>query len=234
MSLQASSTSSAASGSTTTAQPGPPHSGQVMNRLPPDSEDLPKGESGAVDEAVRDRRYRRYFRVAVVVTAILVMVTIAGNMTWVVCSITQGFQGAMKQDTIAKAVAVQVVEQVASAAQSASSSSSVSASAAASASSAPAARAKAGHTAATPNKVRVEASIFGEIRDSLIPLVGLVSILTLALVVITVTMLRASFAPDKSLKSNDPVENSDGIVFPVPAIEALKSFIDSVKSIFGK
>jgi len=212
-----------------TPDPGLPNPAQVTTSLPPDSPALPQGESDAVDEAVRDRKYRRYFRVAVVVTAIMVMATLAVNMTWVVCSVTQGFKDALRQDTIAKAVAAQVVEQAASAALAA-----APASPPASAAGAQTKRATPAPAPAVSHKVRVEASIFGEIRDSLIPLVGLVSILALALVVITVTMLRASFAPDKSLKSNDSMDGGDGIVFPVPAIEALKNLVDAIKSIFGR
>ncbi|WP_154377044.1 hypothetical protein [Duganella guangzhouensis] len=75
--------------------------------------------------------------------------------------------------------------------------------------------------------VKIEAKIYGEIRDSMVPLVALVSILAVAIVVILGTMLRAAFAPHPN-NGTDSKEKEE--VSPVPVLEAIKGLVDSVKA----
>ena len=75
--------------------------------------------------------------------------------------------------------------------------------------------------------MKIEAKIFGEVRDSMLPLVALVSILTLAVTVILGTMLKASFA--RPLVMETTSEERD---YPVPVLQALKELADSIKALF--
>lgn len=197
---------------------------QSGSATPPDSPALTQSDEKAVDEAVTDQRYRRWFRVAIVVATIAVITTFMANLSFVVCSVVETFSKSMDNQTLAEAIAGQVVAKSASDAASASSAPTVG-------TFAPSGKHVKVAAPAYEPKLKIEAKIFGEIRDSLIPVVALVSILTVAVVAILITLLRASFA---QIGVARPSESEGGIVIPVAAIEAFKPVVEFFRSIFGK
>jgi len=77
--------------------------------------------------------------------------------------------------------------------------------------------------------IKIEAKVFGEIRDSMIPLVALTSILTVAVVVLLSTLLKAVFAIHPNHISSPEKEDDTS---PIPLLEALKNLVDSIKAIW--
>lgn len=80
----------------------------------------------------------------------------------------------------------------------------------------------------TGQELKIEARIYGEVRDSMVPLVALVSILTVAIVVILGTFLKAAFLGH----GHGQVDTKSSDSSPVPIIEALKSLAESIKALF--
>jgi hypothetical protein len=84
----------------------------------------------------------------------------------------------------------------------------------------------------TVAKVEVDLKRLADLRDLFLPVVAMVSLLTVAVVVILVTMLRASFAP--TVSALDRESDKSLLDLPVPIIEAMKSFVDALKGLVGK
>lgn len=69
--------------------------------------------------------------------------------------------------------------------------------------------------------------IYGELRDALLPIVLMVSVLTAAIVVILVTAIKSSFAPPKADSDGAASDNT----LPLPVIETLRSLTEAVVSL---
>jgi hypothetical protein len=200
---------------------------------PGDSPVLPKVQEDLLNDGIADQTSRRGYRGRILIAAMLVLLVFTSCLAGVVGTLSTGFYQALKPENIAKFVAIEFKGKVDKI-------SSVSAEqpntpkldkpqATPSKEGKPtAAKAAEEHNAVKESEpVKIEARIYGEIRDSMVPLVALVSILTVAIVVILGTMLKAAFAPHPNngadLKGKEATSS-------VPVLEALKSLLDSVKA----
>jgi len=198
-----------------------------------DSPELPQATINAIDDGIQDQQSRRSHRPKVVWLAIGIVVLFALNLTVVVGVMACGFWRALEPSAIAKASAAEVVRLTQTQAQA-----SADATADPAQTSKPIDQKKRASeisgsptslkTGATAQPVRIEAKIYGEVRDSMVPLVALVSILTVAIVVILGTFLKAAFLANPN--GHGPGKEIEAS--PVPVLEALKSLADSIKAPF--
>lgn len=200
---------------------------------PGDSPVLPKVKEDLLNDGIADQTSRRGYRGPILIAAMLVLLVFAICLAGVVGTLSTGFYQALKPENIAKFVAAEFKVKVDKI-----SSESVEKASASKSEKFPATPGKEAKSAATKTTdehsavkdsepIKVEARIYGEIRDSMVPLVALVSILTVAIVVILGTMLKAAFAPHPN-NSADLKEKDE--TSPVPVLEALKGLIESVKA----
>lgn len=164
-----------------------------------------------LNEAVSDQVFRRYFRAAIVLITLLTVVTLVCNLHYVIRKTTKVYTHAIEQHAGASirynelvAKRALVAGQPASSAQSA--------------------------TKATESAVKEKPSheglpIFGEMRDALVPIVVIISVLAASIVVILVTSLKASFATPDAGDSSLPKH---------PFLEALKNLLDALVSVIKK
>jgi hypothetical protein len=206
-----------------------------------DSDPLPGGHEALLNDGILDLASRRSHRPGIVIAALVALGFFLVNVTIIIVTLACGFTQALKPEVVARSAAVQLAEKVGAAASTSATAaptvSQVSGSAPEKGKSASgAARTQSESADANqPRVVRVEAKIFGEIKDSMVPLVALVSILTIAIVVILATMLKAAFAvhPHAAPTSANDKEKQESDAF-VPALEACKSFVETLKGAFGK
>lgn len=196
-----------------------------------------------MNDGIVDLESKRQHRPAIVIAALISLGLFIANLTAVVAVVAYTFCTATKPEAIAKSVAVELSDKLSKAA------SGIDAGASAASASEPykkstltyqraqgadkSASGVSGKLAEDQERsVKIEAKIFGEIKESLVPLVALVSILTVAAVVILGTLLKAAFAPHPNHKLDSKDEASDSS--PVPVIEALKSLAEALKGLFSK
>lgn len=223
----------------------PPTPGQIKRELdqpsqepvttgPGDSPPLPSGQLELLNDGITDQESRRGYRGPILWAALGVMAVFTACLAGVVLTLSCGFYQALKPENIAKFVAVELHSKI----------DKISATGAEKAASPP----KDVSTKKAPDKeskslesketverstskehepVKVEAKIYGEIRDSMVPLVALVSILAVAIVVILGTMLKAAFAPHPN-NSTGLKEKED--TSSVPVLEAIKGLVDAIKA----
>jgi hypothetical protein len=214
----------------------PPLPSQLRTTLEPpgDSPPLPKVHEDLLNDGITDQVSRRSHRRPVVIGALVILIAFTLCLTGIVGTLGYTFAQALRPENVAKFAAVQLHEEI----NKLSLASTEKTTGPSSSSAAPQKSSKEvkltdpkSEKDATPVKesgtVRIEAKIYGEVRDSMVPLVALVSILTVAIVVILGTMLRAAFAPHPN-NSSDFREKDD--VSPVPLLEALKGLVESVKA----
>jgi len=194
----------------------PPSAQQLRQTLNPtgpgDSPPLPKAQVDALNDGIADQQSRRSHRPAIVLAALLVLGALVLNLTWVVHSVLNGYQGAIAHDrsTLRTPAPVATPEQPITGQARAT----------------PSTRAESPGPIAPPQgEARHHA-----LREAMTPLVALVSILTLATVFILGTMLKAAFATPQH-GHRDPSKNDPSAL---PLTEALKALLDSLKGIFGK
>lgn len=193
----------------TLADPPPPNAGQLRQALdasePGDSPRLPRSQLAALDDGIADQQSRRSHRPVVVTTTLVVLAALMFNLTWVVCTMVQGFHGA-----IASAPAQ-----------------------------APAPT-RPGPASLPPGAVpsTVDAALpanmpgpsLTALRDGLTPLVALVSILTLAVVFLLGTMLKAAFAtPQPGPRDTGPPDAQ-----ALPITEALRDLLEWLQGLLKK
>lgn len=219
----------------------PPSQDMIKTQLdsgavPGDSPPLPTGQVELINDGIADQQSRRKYRTFILTAALMVLALFALSLTGIVGTLGAAFYQALKPENIAKFVAVELQEKIGHASlQSAEKLNPTSTSPKASKNADEETKAsKVKSTASsTPTKendpIKVEAKIYGEIRDSMVPLVALVSILTVAIVVILGTMLKAVFAPHPNHRL-DMKENEEAS--PLPIIEALKGLVDSIKAVW--
>ncbi|MEW7849529.1 hypothetical protein AB2N08_12580 [Massilia aurea] len=222
----------------------PPQASQLRTELgsqpnsataePGDSRPLPPFHGNLLNDGITDQISRRAQRRPIVIAALFVLGAFTVCLIGVVFTLGVAFHQALKPDNIAKFVAVELrgkVNEVASKqAEKAGISSKLEKPSPASDKDAKAINAKTDSEDAVAKEaepIKVEAKIYGEIRDSMVPLVALVSILTVAVIVILGTMLKAAFSPHPNSGYNLAEKNDTS---PVPLLEALKSLIESVKA----
>lgn len=203
---------------------------------PGDSPPLPPGQEDLINDGIADQQSRRDYRIYIIVAALVVLSLFTLSLTGIVGTLGTAFYQALKPENIAKFVAVELQEKIGHASsQSAEKLTPTSTSPKASKNADEETKASKGKGTASsiPTKendpIKVEAKIYGEIRDSMVPLVALVSILTVAIVVILGTMLKAVFAPHPNHRL-DMKENEEAS--PLPIIEALKGLADSIKAVW--
>ncbi|WP_423597014.1 hypothetical protein [Roseateles sp. MS654] len=207
------------------------HKGIPSEEAQRDSPQLPQSTIKSIDDGIEDQQSRRSHRPKVVALAIGIVGVFAVNLTIIVVVMACGFWRALEPASVAKASAAEVVHQLTE----------IRALAASEALLAPGkvsdakkkdADASPAQAPVRPNgesrPIRIEAKIYGEVRDSMVPLVALVSILTVAIVVILGTFLKAAFLANPNghgaTKEADPS--------PVPLLEALKGLVESIKALF--
>lgn len=205
---------------------------------PGDSKPLPPGYVTFLNDGIIDQESRRKVRKPALIAALAVLGMFTASLVVIVAVLSCGFYQALKPENIAKFVAAELHGKIDKATVSggdkdaSSSKDETSKKSTDKESKSSAAKGAGDHSASKePEPVKVEAKIYGEIRDSMVPLVALVSILAVAIVVILGTMLKAAFAPHPhngaDLRERDETS-------PVPLIEALKGLIDAIKSAWGK
>lgn len=203
---------------------------------PPDSPPLPLEKFNLVFESVKDQRWRRIARSGIVLLGCFVVVWFTCSLTKVVGEVSAGFSNILSKETLTALVAAEVKAAHADAA------SAVANAASGASSSQPQQPAKkeakvskpvqSGDTKESAPKVDVDLKRLADLRDLFLPVVAMVSLLTVAVVVILVTMLRASFAP--TVPALDRESDKSLLDLPVPIIEAMKSFVDALKGLVGK
>ena len=219
----------------------PPSQDMIKTQLdsvaaPGDSPPLPTGQVELINDGIADQQSRRKYRTYIIAAALAVLTLFTLSLTGIVGTLGTAFYQALKPENIAKFVAVELQEKIGHASsQSAEKLTPTSTSPKASKNADEETKASKGKstTSSIPTKendpIKVEAKIYGEIRDSMVPLVALVSILTVAIVVILGTMLKAVFAPHPNhrldMKGNEEAS-------PLPIIEALKRLADSIKAVW--
>lgn len=206
----------------------------ASNTGPGDSEVLPKVHENLLNDGIADQVSRRAHRLPVVIAALIVLTVVTLCLAGIVGTLGYSFYRALEPDNVAKFTAVELKEKISKVA----SEQAEKLSAASKAEKPPGGASKEAKTvkakggdenvhAKEAEPIKVEAKIYGEIRDSMVPLVALVSILTVAVVVILGTMLKAAFAPHPN-HSPEPKEAGD--TSPVPLIQACKDLVESVKA----
>jgi Mn2+/Fe2+ NRAMP family transporter len=236
----------------TNPKPDKPKKGQERTAFDPssgpgDSPPLPPGLESQFEEGVKDQRYRRMFRASLVSGVLTTLALLAVNLTYVIFSTTDVYTSAIKQHAAAAttlhtaaahdgAKASGVVVGATSSVAGAPSAVAVATSSASSVTSPkdkskPEARVLERTVEAEPHS----SPIFGEMKDALIPIVAMVSVLAASIVVILVTALKASFAPTKTGGEKAGQESNEiGPAFPSPVIEAITNLIDAVKGVVTK
>lgn len=199
-----------------------------------DSPPLPKLKEDFLNDGIADQISRRAPRARIVMTALTILAVFTVNLTGIVGTLGFAFYQALKPENIAKFAAAELREKInkdSSGPTEKSNTPSKSEKAPTSSDKEPKpsnAKSTNEHAPVKENgPIKVEANIYGEIRDSMGPLVALVSILAVAIVVILGTMLKATFAP---YLNNSPAPKEKEETSPVPLIEALKGLVDSVKA----
>ena len=191
----------------------PPSAQQLRQTLDPagpgDSPPLPKAQVDALNDGIADQQSRRSHRPAIVFAALLVLGALVLNLTWVVCTVLNGYQGAIAPDRSTLAPVSAPEQPIAGQARAT-----------------PSTRADNHSPIAPPQGEARHLTL----REAMTPLVALVSILTLATVFILGTMLKAAFATPQH-GHRDPGKNDPS---SLPLTEALKALLDSLKGIFGK
>lgn len=175
------------------------------------------------------------FRAGVVVTAGAVLIWLTAILGHVVRTVTYGFSELVRAEAIASKVnAALVLPHLPNAASAPSAKASESAKTHASSASDPPKQPPQAQAegALPPQKVEIVLKGLGELRDLFLPVIALVSLLTVAVVVILVTMLKASFAQSAASEKADESMNLGAI--PIPLIEAIKSLLDTLKGLTGK
>lgn len=218
---------SASQSADATSQPSPQ---QLITSLPDlqpgDSPALPKLHEDLLNDGIADQVSRRRLRTPIFFTTLAVLFVLTVCLAGVVSVLGSAFLQALKPDNTAKLVALELAQKTA-----ANTADTLPRPLAASASAG-----KSEHQAhatlpaqpavADTSAPKLAISIYTEIRDAMVPLVALVSILAVAIVVILGTMLKAAFAPHPNNRLKDTDETS-----PVPVLEAMKSLVDSVKAV---
>lgn len=194
----------------------PPSAQQLRQTLDPadpgDSPPLPKAQVDALNDGIADQQSRRSHRPVIVVAALIVLGVLVLNLTWVVHSVLNGYQGAIAPERSSPRTSAPVATPERPITGQASAT--------------PPTRAESpGPVAPSQGEARHHA-----LREAMTPLVALVSILTLATVFILGTMLKAAFATPQH-GHRDPAKNDPPAL---PLTEALKALLDSLKGIFGK
>ncbi len=227
----------------------PPNAAQLKTKLdvppqgnsisgPGDSPPLPADRLNSLNDGIDDQRSRRAHRkpVAWLTTCVVVCFTLC--LAGIIWTLGSAYSTALNPDNIAKITSIELREQIRHTALTHTSEQkhTVTGSKAEGTqkksqpgnSTRHAEEVSASASVKEAEPLRIEAKIYGEIRDSMVPLVALVSILAVAIVVLVGTMLRAAFAPHPNY--TPPVEKEE--VSPVPIIEALKSLAESIKAVF--
>lgn len=201
---------------------------------PGDSPILPKVHEDLLNDGITDQVSRREYRRPILIAALAVLAIITLCLAWVVGTLSTGFYQALKPENVSKFVAVELkgkIDKISSVTAEKTNTTVTSGKTpnTTTKESKPATPGIAeAHSSTKENEpVKVEAKIYGEIRDSMVPLVALVSILTVAIVVILGTMLKAAFAPHPN-NSIDLKEKE--VASPVPVLEAIKGLVDSIKA----
>ncbi|MBC3911584.1 hypothetical protein [Undibacterium umbellatum] len=207
---------------------------QVKNTgNPGDSLPLPKVKEDLLNDGIEDQQSRRQHRPKILTTAIIILGLFTACLCTVVGTLSTGFYQAIQPDNIAKFVAVELKEETdkviskeVDKEKNSSKSEKVS-NASKESKASDTKNADEQVVAKEKEPIKVEAKIYGEIRDSMVPLVALVSILAVAIVVILGTMLKAAFAPypNSNTEFKETEETS-----PVPVLEAIKGLVDSLKA----
>lgn len=206
---------------------GTPQSG------PGDSPPLSQNRLDLLNDGIADQQSRRVYRYPILIAAVVVLTVFTLSLAGVVATLSTGFYQALKPENIAKSVAVELQEAVPKVLADPVGKPSTS-SIAEKASSTPNKESNSSvtktnevHVAARETvPVKIEAKIYGEVRDSMVPLVALVSILAVAIVVILGTMLKAAFAPHPNNSTHQQEKDETS---PVPILEAIKGLVDSIK-----
>jgi hypothetical protein len=203
---------------------------------PGDSKPLPPGYLNFLNDGIVDQESRRKVRKPALIAAFAVLGMFTASLVVIVAVLSCGFYQALKTENIARFVAAELRGKIDKASAAGvdrdANSSKDETSKKVTDKDSKSSAAKGDHSASKdPEPVKVEAKIYGEIRDSMVPLVALVSILAVAIVVILGTMLKAAFAPHPH-NSADLREREE--TSPVPLIEALKGLVDAIKAAWGK
>lgn len=214
--------------------PTPDQLRTAMDTTPGDSPLLPRGYEDLLNDGITDQISRRSHRRPVVIGALVILIAFTLCLTGIVGTLGYTYVKALSPENVAKLSAVQLHEQIsklplvlteASPTKLASKDS--------------VGKVDKGLKSDDTKKekellavkdggtIKIDAKIYGEVRDSMVPLVALVSILTVAIVVILGTMLKAAFSPHPNHRS-ELLDKDE--VSPVPLLEALKALIESVKA----
>lgn len=227
----------------------PPNQDQIKRELdssnlgtttsgPGDSKPLPPGYVNFLNDGIVDQESRRKVRKPVLIAALAVLGMFTFSLIVIVAVLSSGFYQALKPENIAKFVAAELHGKIDRATatggnKDASSSKDATSKKSTDKESKLSAAAGTGDRSVLKESepVKVEAKIYGEIRDSMVPLVALVSILAVAIVVILGTMLKAAFAPHPH-NGADLREREE--TSPVPLIQALRGLMDAIKAPWSK
>ncbi len=189
---------------------------------PGDSPPLPKSLEDLLNDGIKDLASRRGYRKFIVVASLITVTVFLFNLTVIICTLTTGFKEAFKPEIVAQSVVLELKKNI----------NGVTSDKDVVSNSPQTSRQKTiSDKDAAKEPIRVDAKIFGGIQDSMAPLVALVSILTIAVIVIIGTMLKAAFAPHPHHQP-DASKAKDYASSPVPLIEALKGLVESLKGIF--
>lgn len=202
---------------------------------PGDSPPLSRDLLNSLNDGIDDQKSRRDYRRPVVRAAFAVVFCFVVSLVGVVCTFSSVYRNVLSTENIAKIATVQLYEQIQkSAVGHGSSKEAVAQPKEVANSKKPKSTHQSGqtsdpgHAAKEDLPLSVEAKIYFEIRDSMVPMVALVSILAVAIVVILGTMLKAAFAPHPNYAIPREKEEAS----PLPIIEALKGLTDSIKALF--
>jgi hypothetical protein len=201
---------------------------------PGDSPPLPPGHLDLLNDGIADQQSRREYRLPILGAALGVLAVFTVCLAGIVFTLGNGFFQALQPENIAKFAAVELkgkIDKVSAAVgekETSSSNEDVSKKTSDKESKSSTFKtAEERSNAKEHEPVKVEAKIYGEIRDSMVPLVALVSILAVAIVVILATMLKAAFAPHPNNTTGQKEKEESS---PVPILEAIKGLVDSIKA----
>lgn len=190
---------------------------------------LTQSELDAIRDGISDQQSRRTSRPKVLYAAFSVIFFTMVFLGCTVATICYCFYQITNPDNIEKYVSKKSIHSTSESTQIVKIDRSASASAGASAS---ASASKVSNMSLTKEPSKVESTlaqntpqIHVEIRDAIVPLVAMVSILTVAVVVTLGTILKAVFAHPPEHKK----DSSDDKTISIPFLEALKSLVESIK-----